>query len=653
MFETIKSFFAKSAPVGAPDSDNADRPFYPATSSEYSVTELNRTDYIRLYKSWVYLCVSTIADSVANLSYTLERNGKSVDHKHLGLITPDLLRYVATQMLLTGTSYLWKMRVGAYVDELYRLRSDTMTIDEKSDGSINCFRYNGGRSQITLQPEDVADFSLSNPFETYPYTVKGMSPVAAIAMQAEMDNAANKWNWNFFRNGATVGGTLETDAMMDSANKELLARKWKAQFQGVNNAHSVAVLDQGLQYKPMQTSKKEMDFVDGRRFTRDEILAIFKVPPAVVGLTDNANRASATVALETYFRICISPLAAQIAEVLTKELFDGVGKFYFTNVIPADAEQLKNDLALGAISVNEYRQARGYDRVDGYDDIEPPAEPVPPAEVPKSALFLDVRARLAKRIPGTPEHKAAREEYGKKKWEAKIARTSKQEKEFTKKVKAIFAKQEQDVLAALGNTKKIDWSKPSEITWRAMWASLATVYRDIFLVEGSAALAEVGVSGIFQVGNPRINGYIKDMVGRVAKQANDTTVAEIEAIVKQGNEEGVGAAEMALRIKRKFAEFSRTRAEMIARTETTTASTYAEIDAWKSSGVVSGKEWYTAPDERVCKQCNAMHGKVLEDVSANFFDKGATFQGVKLDYMDVKGPSLHPSCRCTLLPVVK
>jgi HK97 family phage portal protein len=101
-------------------------------------------------------------------------------------------------------------------------------------------------------------------------------------MQAEMDRTANRWNWNFFKNGASIGSMLSTDQSMSPENKELLIRKWKQQFQGVANGHSVAVLDNGLKYTSVPNSKREMDFVESRRFTRDEIFSIFKVPPAVI-----------------------------------------------------------------------------------------------------------------------------------------------------------------------------------------------------------------------------------------------------------------------------------------------------------------------------------------------------------------------------------
>jgi hypothetical protein len=37
----------------------------------------------------------------------------------------------------------------------------------------------------------------------------------AVAIQAEMDTTANRWNWNFFKNGASVGDILKTDQKID------------------------------------------------------------------------------------------------------------------------------------------------------------------------------------------------------------------------------------------------------------------------------------------------------------------------------------------------------------------------------------------------------------------------------------------------------
>jgi len=46
----------------------------------------------------------------------------------------------------------------------------------------------------------------------------------------------------------------------------------------------VAILDLGLKASNVSPSQREMDFVEQRRFSRDEILSMFKVPKVILGL---------------------------------------------------------------------------------------------------------------------------------------------------------------------------------------------------------------------------------------------------------------------------------------------------------------------------------------------------------------------------------
>jgi capsid portal protein len=84
--------------------------------------------------------------------------------------------------------------------------------------------------------------------------------------------------------------------------------------------------------------------VESRRFTRDEILAIFKVPKSVIGITDDVNRASALTAERTFYKSCIEPISKLIQETINKEIFYNEVYFRFVNVVPADNEQYLLDL---------------------------------------------------------------------------------------------------------------------------------------------------------------------------------------------------------------------------------------------------------------------------------------------------------------------
>jgi SPP1 gp7 family putative phage head morphogenesis protein len=100
--------------------------------------------------------------------------------------------------------------------------------------------------------------------------------------------------------------------------------------------------------------------------------------------------------------------------------------------------------------------------------------------------------------------------------------------------------------------------------------------------------------------------------------------------------DGDGTDELAQRLSTSFS-FSEARAENIARTEIARADSEGAIAGWEESGIVKGKSWLTAGDDRVSEECMRNQAKGV----------------VSLDYVyefGVKSPPQHPRCRCTLLP---
>ena len=86
-----------------------------------------------------------------------------------------------------------------------------------------------------------------------------------------------------------MSGVLETDKDISQENSDKITKKWEQKYRGVDNAHKVGVLSGGLKYKPINPSQKEMDFVESRKFNRDEILGFFKVPKSIIGLGEGDN----------------------------------------------------------------------------------------------------------------------------------------------------------------------------------------------------------------------------------------------------------------------------------------------------------------------------------------------------------------------------
>lgn len=122
--------------------------------------------------------------------------------------------------------------------------------------------------------------------------------------------------------------------------------------------------------------------------------------------------------------------------------------------------------------------------------------------------------------------------------------------------------------------------------------------------------------------------------------------------------------------------YGRTRAQLIASTEVTRVYAAGNMAMWQSTGLVGGKKWQTARDERVCPICGPLHNQIVsidEDFSLSpeqvatspqmrailgeRYNEGLALQrAAKALAPFVNGnqqhPPAHPRCRCWLLPFV-
>ncbi len=108
----------------------------------------------------------------------------------------------------------------------------------------------------------------------------------------------------------------------------------------------------------MGLSQHDMDFLNARRFNREEIFQIFGIP---VGLfSENATEANALVGERVFVERTLWPKLVRIAEKITTDLlpFYGTGLVgRFDDIRPQDRAQQLTELRLarGVLTVNELR----------------------------------------------------------------------------------------------------------------------------------------------------------------------------------------------------------------------------------------------------------------------------------------------------------
>ena len=92
--------------------------------------------------------------------------------------------------------------------------------------------------------------------------------------------AVEKYGASFFKNNAQPSGVLEHPGTLK--NPERIRENWMDTYGGANNAHRIAVLEEGMAYKPISLPPEDSQFLSSREFGVEEICRIFRVPPHMV-----------------------------------------------------------------------------------------------------------------------------------------------------------------------------------------------------------------------------------------------------------------------------------------------------------------------------------------------------------------------------------
>ena len=190
---------------------------------------------------------------------------------------------------------------------------------------------------------------------------------------------------------------------------------------------------------------------------------------------------------------------------------------------------------------------------------------------------------------------------------------------------------------------------------KSMAAALAPIMFALIAETGKSAMQEVNLDpSMFNPTSSSILDYYKRRADRIATDVNAETEKQLRATLGQGIDAGESDEQLQARIEQVMGAALTYRAERIARTETTKAQGFADVQAWQQSGVVTGKEWYCVLDERTCPNCLALDGTIVQ-LDSDYYSLGDVVtnggQTLNINYDDVGSPPLHVSCRCRLLPV--
>lgn len=559
--------------------------------------------------------------------------------------------------------------------------------------------------------EDVIHFKTPNPNNPY----RGYGAVEAAADTIDIDNLTNETTREFFRNGAITNFVLSTEGKLTDEQLKRLKAELNSAYGGVRNAYKTMILSGGLKPEKLSYSNKEMEFLSQLEWYRDKLMVVFGNTKASLGLIDDVNRASFDSSIISWKRISVKPEMKAIVDTLNEFMLPFYGTNYilgFKDPIPEDrnAKLTEVEKTKGILSVNERRALLGYDAIQGGDTIseiegqrradeaasnigngdkadEKALEAYVPSalqnvnrtvvlrrqkwfeqlqvnkDVKEKAIPLArkiIADRKKKKTAITKSEHNEHNQFTDKKvwayWQKQINVVEQIESRFKNKVVQFLEKVEREVLA------NVD----TEIESRTKQANKALYQEEELLVQAGIDFTPLLMDQVIVAGQQandfmgldspylplQIRATVSRNVQKFTKSMLKTDREKLISIIAGGIEAGESVGDIKSHISAKFTDIKKTQSELITRTEVIKASNMGALDAFEQSGIVEGKQWLTAKDERVCRQCGPMNGKTI-GLRKDFFKKGESFEGLTFDYESIHTPPLHPNCRCVLLPVLR
>ena len=323
--------------------------------------------------------VNMVVSACASLDYdvkdkTIEGTVSGVKNKTLNnLLNFRVNPYQSVQEFRTHifTDYILEGNIFIYYDGafLYHLPAINMVVHPHDKTFVGGYTYNG---VTNFTPDEIIHIKDLNSTSIY----RGSSRLMAADRSIKTMYSMQKFQDQFFENGAIAGIVIETDNTLSQIAKDRTIQNWLTKYSVKNGAKRPMILDSGLKLKSIGDSNfKDMDFDNSIKTHDIKILLAIGVPEVLIYGGNNAN---ISPNLRLFYLETILPIVKRYTSAI--ERYFGYDVEVITSSVSALQPELKDIASYhvslvngGIITPNEAREELRYEKKTGCDDIRVPA----------------------------------------------------------------------------------------------------------------------------------------------------------------------------------------------------------------------------------------------------------------------------------------
>jgi HK97 family phage portal protein len=201
---------------------------------------------------------------------------------------------------------------------------DYSRVEIKQDKGFNYYDIDSG--ELVLEQSHVLHFKINSEDG-----IKGRGILDFAKDSLTYAKNLDTFGSKFFENGTQLTGVLQSDKTLSEKAIDMLRKTWNQKYGGVGNSNGVAILEDGLKFQPINISPEQAQFLQSRKFSKNEIAAWFKIPPHMIGDLERATFSNIEHQNLNFVQFSLMPYVVNIEQELNMKLLkeDEVTSMFF------------------------------------------------------------------------------------------------------------------------------------------------------------------------------------------------------------------------------------------------------------------------------------------------------------------------------------
>jgi HK97 family phage portal protein len=118
--------------------------------------------------------------------------------------------------------------------------------------------------------------------------VIGISAIQAHRLNLGLSLAAQDYGADFYNRGSRIDGFIEYAGVLKPETKDAISQQWTNNY-GPNGTRGTAILDAGSKYHRLGLPPQDAQFIETRKFQKNEIATILGIPSHMINEMDGAT----------------------------------------------------------------------------------------------------------------------------------------------------------------------------------------------------------------------------------------------------------------------------------------------------------------------------------------------------------------------------